>query len=85
MVDWDLVGRITRSTYRTKVLRILMTGNKTNKQLAGETGIDKGNISKTISYLQKHGLVECLNPDLTRGKIFAVTGKGKEIVENIPE
>ena len=68
------------SSYRKKVLKSLVEYPKTPTQIAYETKIHRNNISNTLKELKKYNIVECVNPEVRKGKLYRLTDKGKEIV-----
>ena len=72
------------SKNRTKVMYCLQDGDvKIPTQIANETGIIRNHVSNTLKQLKGHDIVECLNPEARKGRIYRLTGKGKIIVENM--
>lgn len=59
----------------------LNEGQKTPKQLTKESGINFSHISNVLRQLQEIGVVECLTPELRKGRIYALTKKGKKLVK----
>ena len=81
MSKWTLLGRVVSSTYRQKLMYCLDEGQKTPKQLAKESGINFSHISNVLRQLQEIGVVECLTPELRKGRIYRLTKKGKKLVK----
>ena len=52
-------------------------------QIARNSGIRTNHISKVLSELKAHELVECINPEVRKGRLYRLTDKGEELVENI--
>jgi DNA-binding MarR family transcriptional regulator len=55
----------------------------TPKQISVNTKIYLSHVSRILNELSKKRIIECLTPDLKRGKVFALTNEGKEIAENL--
>jgi predicted transcriptional regulator len=85
MTIWEDYGFIIASRYRTKITFLLLEGPKTPKELALATGFYLSHVSSTLSSLGKKEIVECLTPRLKRGKLFALTEKGKKAVSKLRE
>lgn len=75
----NLVGFISASTHRQKILAALKEGSKTISQLSDETGMYSSHISSTLKELEGKGLVKCVTPNQRKGKIFVTTEKVREI------
>jgi len=80
---WELIGKIKSSEWRSKVLKILKENMKTPSELSEEANISSSHISEVIKDLEKMKLIECKNPNLRKGKIYAITKLGKEILKGI--
>ena len=80
---WELIGKIKSSELRLKVLRILDTGVKTPSELSKESSISSSHISDVIRELEEMKLIECKNPNLRKGKIYAITNLGKDILKEL--
>ena len=83
VINWELVGKIKASSYRLKVLNALKEREKIPTELSKELNIKISHISRALSELEGLELVECLNPELRKGKIYSVTKKGREVVRNV--
>ena len=71
------------SKYRTKVVKALDGETKIPTQIARDSDIRPNHISKVLSELKAHELVECINPEARKGRLYRLTEKGNEIVKNI--
>ena len=82
-MDWAKYGHVIASEYRKKIVMSLVKGPKTPKQISDETKLYLSHVSHVINELMKKGVVECLTPNLRRGKIFSLSIDGKEIAEQL--
>ena len=71
------------SKYRTKVVKSLDGETKIPTQIAKDSDIRPNHISKVLSELKAHELVECINPEARKGRLYRLTDKGSEVVKNI--
>ena len=74
-MDWETRGKIAASSQKRKVIESLKSKPKTPKELSEQTGMQFSNTSKTLAELQKQGIVECLTPNLRKGKLFRLKAK----------
>ena len=51
--------------------------------IARDSGIRTNHISKVLSELKAHELVECINPEVRKGRLYRLTEKGKTVSKNI--
>ena len=71
------------SKYRTKVMKSLDGEVLIPSQIARNSGIRTNHISKVLSELKAHELVECINPEVKKGRLYRLTDKGEKLVKNI--
>ena len=71
------------STYRTKVMKSLDDEVKMPSQIAKDSNILQNHISAVLRQLKEHELVECINPEVKKGRLYRLTEKGENIVKNI--
>lgn len=82
-MDWGKYGYVIASRYRQRIVLSLHKGPKTPKQIADETKFYLSHVSLVIKKLVERKIVNCLTPNLRRGKIFTLTDEGKEIAEKL--
>ena len=73
------------SKYRTKVMKSLDGEVLIPSQIAKNSGIRTNHISKVLGELKAHELVECINPEVRKGRLYSLTEKGDELIKNIKE
>lgn len=56
---------------------------KIPSQIAKDSEIRPNHISKVLSELKSHELVECINEESRKGRLYRLTPKGDEIVKKI--
>ena len=77
------ISYVNISKYRTKVMKSLEGEVLIPSQIAKNSGIRTNHISKVLSELKAHDLVECINPEVRKGRLYRLTDAGKEIAENL--
>ena len=77
------VGYVKISTYRTKVMKSLDDQVKIPSQISKDSGILQNHISAVLKQLKEHELVECINPEVRKGRLYRLTDKGDNIVKNL--
>ena len=80
---WKEVGYVQSSKYRTKVMKSLAEETKIPSKIAKDTDILQNHMSATLKQLREHELVECINPEARKGRLYRLTEKGEEIVNKI--
>lgn len=80
MEDIDCVNR---SQYRLKVMKSLDGEVKIPSEIANDTEIFQNHISNTLRQLKEHELIECINPEVRKGRLYRLTETGEEVVKNI--
>lgn len=74
------ISYVNISKYRTKVMKSLDGEVLIPSQIARNSGIRTNHISKVLSELKAHELVECINPEVRKGRLYRLTEKGEDIV-----
>ena len=77
------ISYVQISTYRTKAMKALEDEVKIPSIIARDSGIRTNHISKVLSELKAHELVECINPEVRKGRLYRHTEKGNQIVKNL--
>lgn len=52
-------------------------------KIAKNSGIRLNHISKVLKDLKDNNIVECINPEVRKGKLYRLTDKGEKISELI--
>ena len=71
------------SSYREKTVKALKNQAKIPTKIAKDTGILPNHMSKVLKELKDAGIVECINPEVRKGRLYRLTDKGEEIVDNL--
>ena len=77
------ISYVKISQYRTKVMKSLDGEVLIPTQIAKNSGIRTNHISKVLAELKAHDLVECINPEVRKGRLYRQTDKGVEVTKNI--
>ena len=77
------ISYVKISKYRTKAIKSLEGEVKIPSQIARDSGIRTNHISKVLGELKNHELVECINPEVRKGRLYRLTDKGNKIIKNI--
>ena len=77
------ISYVQISKYREKVMKSIEGEVKIPSQIAKDSDIRVNHISKVLSELKAHELVECINPEVRKGRLYRLTDKGDEIVKNL--
>ena len=77
------IGYVKISSYRTKVMKSLEDDVKIPSKIAEDSEIRQNHISKVLAELKAHEMVECINPEARKGRLYRLTPKGDNLVKNI--
>ena len=77
------ISYVTISKNRTKVMKSLYNQVKIPSKIAKDTGILTNHVSSLLGKLKQHGLVECINPEVRKGRLYRLTDKWEKVLENI--
>ncbi|WP_406535158.1 transcriptional regulator [Methanobrevibacter sp.] len=77
------ISYVNISKYRTKVIKSLEESPKIPSVIARDSGIRTNHISKVLGELKEHELVECINPEVRKGRLYRLTDKGNILAKNL--
>ena len=77
------ISYVQISRYRAKVMKSLEGEVKIPSQIAKDSDIRVNHISKVLSELKAHELIECINPEVRKGRLYRHTDKGNQVVKNL--
>ena len=77
------ISYVKISKYRTKTMKSLDGEVLIPSQIARNSGIRTNHISKVLSELKSHELVECINPEVRKGRLYRLTDKGENVTKNL--
>lgn len=81
----DALSYTRLSEHRTKTLLAIGDEVVLPKDISKKTGYRATHTSRSIKQLIEAGLVECLNPEKVKGRLFVTTNLGKEVLKYIKE
>ncbi len=81
-VDWDDIGFVISSSYRTEVLRRLAESPSTPSQIGSDQDIAVAHVSRALQQLRDREMVDLLVPeDRKKGRVYRMTDKGESVWE----
>lgn len=85
-VDWDDIGFVISSTYRTAVLRRLSESPSTPSQIGTDQDIAVAHVSRALQQLRDRSMVDLLVPeDRKKGRVYRLSEKGEAVWEQTKE
>ena len=76
-----LMSYIKIGTYRYRVVKVLSQNEVlTPTNIGRECGIRVAHISKVLRELKEHNVVECINEEMRKGKLYRLTDDGREVL-----
>ena len=82
-MDEGTLEFVKRSQYRQKVLTALKDDVLMPKEIAKRSNIKTNHVSKVLSELKSKELIELINPEARKGRLYRLTDVGEEIVEKL--
>ena len=82
-MDEKTIKYVNRSKYRVNTLQAIGDGVKMPKEIARDSGILQNHISNVLRELKDKDLVECLNPDVRKGRLYRLSDDGLEMLDKI--
>ena len=80
-----LTSYVQISKYREKTLKSIGDEVKIPTNIAKDSGIRTNHISKVLSELKNKEIVECINEEARKGRLYRLTDTGKEVLETIKD
>lgn len=80
---WDTIGWVISSEPRRIVLEATSEGPITPKEISEKKEVRMEYVSRSLSNLVDKNLVECLNPDAHKGRLYTITNDGEKILSSI--
>lgn len=81
--EFNAVKYVKKSGYRTMIVKSLKRDIKIPSEIAKDNKIEQKVISNNIKQLRDKNIIECLNPEAKRGRLYRLTELGKQVGENI--
>lgn len=79
----DKVKYVNNSSYRVKVLKAIGEDAKMPKEIAKDSGILQNHISNVLRQLKENDIVECINPEVRKGRLYRLSDEGLDVLENL--
>lgn len=84
--DWDEIGFVISSRYRTITLRRLAVGPATPSQIASDESVGIAHVSRALQDLKDRDIVDLLvSEDRKKGRVYGLTEDGERIWNTIEE
>ena len=80
---FDVVRYVNKSSYRRRAFKAIGRNVKIPKEIARDSGILQNHISNVLRDLKENELVECLNPDMRKGRLYRLSEEGLDILDQI--
>ena len=80
-----LVSYVKISKYREETVKSIGENVKIPTKIAKDSGIRTNHISKVLSELKGKEIVECINEEARKGRLYRLTSTGKEVLDNIKD
>lgn len=74
---------VKKSKYRTNVIKALNERPKIPSEISNDTDIYQNHISATLRQLREHDIVECINPEVRKGRVYRLTDLGEKIAKTL--
>ena len=65
------------------MIKSLKDDVKIPSQIAKEAEIYQNHISHILKQLKEYSLVECINPEVKKGRLYRLTDLGKKVADKI--
>ena len=82
-MDDETFEFVKRSTYRQRVLKSLEGNVLMPTEISKRSNIKTNHVSKVLSELKSKELIELVNPEARKGRLYRLTDKGEIVCKNI--
>lgn len=82
-MDEKTVNYVKKSSYRLKVLQTIGEDVKMPNEISRESGILQNHISNVLKQLRDKDLVECINPEVRKGRLYRANENGLEVLKKL--
>jgi DNA-binding MarR family transcriptional regulator len=79
---WNLVAKYRRGA-RKGMMELIGDTARNSTEVSNKTGISVNSAGNYLREAQRDGLVEIVTPDVDRYKMYAMTEKGREVLEEL--
>jgi predicted transcriptional regulator len=79
----NTLGRMLASRSRRNILMALENSLSTPTKISMDKNMPMSSVSRILGELMKLHLVECKTPNLRKGRLYSLTSKGKQVLEDI--
>lgn len=80
---YSAIGFLKISETRQKILDCLEDNYMMPSEIASKTGLGTTQVSNSLADLKSRKLVECVNEEDKKGRLYEVTDIGKEVLEHL--
>mgnify|MGYP002524293849 CR=1 FL=1 len=77
------ISYVEISKYRLNVVKTLDGNVKIPTVIARDSGIRTNHVSKVLSELKEHELVECINPEVKKGRLYRLSDDGLKVLKKL--
>ena len=81
--NFDLIRYVEKSSYRYRAFKSIGDRVKMPSEIARDSGILQNHISNVLRQLKEKDLVICLNPSVRKGRLYRLSDKGLEILDDV--
>lgn len=82
---WMKYAYVISSKVRKKIILSLSNKPLTPTQIADETGLNLSQVSRSFNDLKDKNLIECLNPEEKKGRLYRLIEDGEWVLDKIKE
>ena len=82
-MDDETLKFVRRSTYRQNVLKALDGNVLLPTEIAERSEIKTNHVSNVLTELKNKALIEIINPEARKGRLYRLTDLGDEIAQNL--
>ena len=78
----ETIEFVKRSNYRQNVLKALENDVLMPTEIAKRSNIKTNHVSKVLAELKSKDLIELINPEVCKGRLYRIKKEGKEVLKH---
>ena len=79
----NVISLLKSSEYRLKIVKAIGNDTVTPSEIANKIEIRLNHVSMFLKELKENNIVKCLNEDTRKGRLYELTGLGKNAINKL--
>lgn len=80
IMNFESLGWVKSSKYRIEIMKMIAETPLTPKEISDRLNLNLSNVSSYLAPMIKREIIVCLSNHLRKGRLYALSKKGKELI-----